>query len=360
MKIKTDKLLKIFKIFNSFVKIYGFFVSDYMNFVRLYSNNDKKIYCVVNNATDTKLIYSIDIDIEIEFDEIYMISEIYNILNNILHYSYFTLHDDKIFFGDDGFFTLSNIDLPEEKIEKLYSIDTSINEKYFEYDFIVDDDITSEITDIFNILTQLKSTGINTYFYKDDSLVFNFKDILVKKNTILSFMITDIVSLKIISMILLNSSGNRINYYRHDGYLVLKSDDFYIITKICDNTNDEQNLFLYNYFSKLEDNVQDILKLKLEFYNFVNIVSIFDNDSTIVINDNKAYIESKYKNYIGEFILEDLNIDFIVFTSILSKILDFLIKNKKIDSINFKIISIYNSKFLHFKNETIDILTEII
>jgi hypothetical protein len=356
MKIKTQEFLNAMSTLNEFHSMSNFFINEYKNFVRLYSNGSGLLYLIVNNCVDMKIIQQVKIEDGVILDKIYVISELVTIIKNISNYLEFNLDNNVIYF-DDGKFLLFTIEL-EDKKEELFNIDKLEAEKQFG----VDSDIEDEISSIFSIL-KLKSDSKeahNSYFYKNGGLFFNFKQIYIRKKSILSFIITDIFSLRIISSILLRNKGKIINY-KIDiqlNKLILYSEDFYIESSIFIEDENSMN-YLESYFTNIKKKYD--VKFKLEFFNFLNAANSFDDESILRFEDNKILVNSTMKQLIGEFNIESINDNFFIITKILYKLFEYVFKkNKNMNEINFSVVESNSSKFIYFNFDGIDLITEIV
>lgn len=352
MKINTNDIFNICNVLNVFQTLSKFFQNEYKNFCRFYSNGDGNLYVIANNYEDMKIIQKIGIEIGVEINKIYIIGEIYNIVKNIINYSTFELQDNLIYF-DDGRFSLISIDLSDTKIDEIYSLDKI---EILDKSFGVDNDLESELKNIFNILT-LKSDTINSYFYNDSNLFFNFKHIYVKKRSDLKFMITDIFSLKMLSIILLRNKGATVKYGVVNNKLVFNSEDFYIETSVFTEDKNTMN-YLGNYFNSKKDISK--ISLKLEFFNFVEAINYFDDESTIIFDNHKIYVNSAYKKFIAEFNFTEFPDSFIISTDTFYKLLSYVKKYNTEDSINFKIIDSNGSKFVYFNINDTELISEVI
>lgn len=358
MILKTLKFNKILKILNIFSTLSKVFVSEMSRFVRVYSSGGGKLYFIVNNETDLRIIQNVDIEKDIEIDSVYLISELSNIVENVLNYEDLKLEDDIIYF-DDGKFSLMKINLPQDKIDQVFYLDMEETDN----SFVVDTEIEKEIKDLFSIL-KLKAETVNSYFYDEGQLYFIFPDystIYIKKNSLLSFMITDMFSLRMISVILLKNLGKRVNYTSNNENLIIDSDDFYLETKIYKYDKNAVS-YLKQYFEDLK--IINEVTLKLEFFNFVNAINSFDEDSILNFSENSITVNSKmvnyqYRKFLGEFNFKENDKKFVISTKILFKILSYAIKNIKDDEISFKLLKIKNNDFIYFNINDVEILTEI-
>jgi hypothetical protein len=353
MKLKTNELINIFNILDGFLILSKAFTDTYKEYVRLFSNGDGKLYFISNNCEDFKIIQNVDIDRDIQIDKIYLINEMSNIIKNSVNYSELELIDDIIYFVDGKFtlFVINSID--EEKKEQLFNINKHNVEKHF----IVDGDLEDEIKDIFMLLNLKSTGGGNSYFYKDGSLFFNFNALYVKKESIISFIITDILSLRLISRILLKYKGSMIKYDNVNQKLIMNSDSFYLETSIFNEDTNSIN-YLTHCFENIEE--ENTINLKMEFANFVNAINTFDPESTLTFKNEEVIISSVHRKHVANFNIENINTEFIISTEILFKILSYIIKFKNINTLIFKLIRIKDNKFLQFEHENIKILTEII
>ncbi|MGA2433959.1 MAG: hypothetical protein ABSG25_01600 [Bryobacteraceae bacterium] len=353
MKLKTGELFTIFSILDSYTALSKAFTSEYKEYVRLYSKGDGKLYFIANNCEDLKIIQTTTIDIDTKIDKLYTVSELSNIVKNVMNYVEVELIDDIIYF-EDGKFTLFVIDsMNEDKKEELFNIQKYEVDKKFN----VDSDLEEELKDIF-LLLNLKSQGAsNSYFYKDGRLYFNFNELYIRKDSILNFIITDIISLRMISKILLKNKGSLVNYGTVNSKLVLDSNDFYIESSVFVEDENSVN-YLTSYFDKIVDEKQ--IKMKLEFVNFVSAINTFDSESTVTFKDDEVFISSKFRKNVANFKIENIESEFIISTDILYKVLSYIIKFKNVNSLDFKLISINDNKFLEFNYGTIKIITEVV
>ena len=353
MKIKTHEFYEVINIVNTFSILSKFFQNEYKRFLRLCSFGDGKLYIIVNNNEDMKLIQTINIETEYIIDKIYDINDIYTFVKNILNYTdfLFDVDNDKIIF-EDGEFSLINIPLSKDLIEDIFNIDR----KPTNNNFVVDDVMTKEIKDIFSILG-LKSNYANSFFYRDSNLFFNFRDLYIKKKSSLSFVVTDICSLRMISELLLINKDKEIKYGTNDNRLVFDSENFYLETYVYIEDERTKN-YLSSYF---ED--KQILKevdIKFEFSNFINAIYSIDKESTIVFKYDKVLINSAERKNIGQFTIENTDEYFSINTNILGKILNYYIKNSQEKSLNLKIVECKNDRYLYFKTKDgVEILTII-
>lgn len=359
MLIKTSEFYNAVSAINTFHSLSKFFSTTYKEYVRMYSIGDGKLYLIVNNCEDIKLIQYINIDTDIYIDKLYRIFDMNNFIKNILNYStfYFDIENNKIVF-DDGVFILLQGQLSDDIVEDIFTL----NKLNTTNNFIVDNNIEKELNDIFSILT-LKAAdkdSHNSFFYSNNNLFFNFKYIYVKKQSIMSFIITDIYSLRMISILLLNNKKKNVNYGIVNNKLIFESDTFYLETNIYLEDINTKN-YLESYFDEIVD-IKDI-EIKLEFFNFVNAINIYDDDSVIVFRNDIIFINSSKQKNIGFFKISPLNIDFdiTISTDVLYKILNYYLKSSNIDSLKFKIVSTKQTKFVYFKTESnVEILTEVI
>jgi hypothetical protein len=353
VKIKTGELFSMFSILDGYIALSKAFTNEYLNYVRFYSKGDGKLYLIVNNSEDLKIVQNTDIEQDAVIDKLYQISELSNIIKNVMNYTEIELIDDIIYF-EDGKFTLFVVDnMDEGKRDSLFNI-----QKYdVDKKFTIDDDLEEELKDIFSILN-LKSSGAgNSYFYKNGCLYFNFNELYIRKDSILNFIITDIISLRMISKILLKHKGSLVNYGTVDSKLVLQSDKFYVESSVFIEDENSVN-YLTGYFDKIVET--KTINMKLEFANFVNAVFAFDPESTLTFQNDEVFLCSSYRKSVADFKMEDINNEFIISSSVIYKILSYIIKSKGINSLIFRLIRINDNKFLEFDHDGVKILTEVI
>jgi len=352
MIINTLKLLTALNLADTFLKLSKFFPSPHKGLIRTYSNGDGKLYLIMNNAEDMKVCQNIDIDPGEKIDTVYSIVEFYNIVKNVINYSTLELKDDLIIFPD-GHFTLVSINFPEEKKNELFNLNFTSK---FDSEFSVTEDVIGELRNVFRVLT-LKSDRRNSYFHTGKDLFFNFSDIFVKRSSTLSFLVTDIFSLRLISLFLLKNKGAEIKYSISDDTLTLASDNFILESIVFEEDQDIKNYLQY-YFETFKS--IDELKIKLEFFNFISAVNYFDPEASLLFGNGKVLVQSRYQKFKAEF---STNIDssFIIGVGILFKIFDYIMKNNDDNFITFHIGSIGDKgRFIQFNTTETNIITEII
>lgn len=351
MIINTIKLYEALKNADVFLKLSKFFPSPHKELIRVFSNGDGKLNLIMNNDEDMKVCQILDIDVGETVDKMYSIVLFFNIIKNVINYSTIELKDDLITFTD-GIFSLVDINFPEQKKEEMFNLNfkENINDS-----FEVTEDVVNELRNIFRLLT-LKSDRKNSYFSNNNDLYFNFSDIFIKKNSTLSFLVTDIFSLRIISQFLLKNKNSNIYYKIEDDLLILKTDNFYLETLVFKEDEEIRDYLKYYFesFNKINE-----LKIKLEFFNFVSATFFFDENASIVFGGGKITIQSRYQKFKAEF-KTDITESFIVGVNVLYKILDFIIKNNEDNYINFNIGTIDSGRFISFESGETKILTEII
>ena len=166
-----------------------------------------------------------------------------------------------------------------------------------------------------------------------------------------------IFSLKMLSIILLRNKGATVKYGIIDDRLIFNSENFYIETNVFVEDKNTMN-YLGNYFNVKKD-ISEI-SLKLEFFNFVETVNYFDDESTIIFDNHKIYVNSTYKKFIAEFNFTEFPDSFIISTDTFYKLLSYVKKYNTKDTINFKIINSNNSKFIYFDVNKVQLMSEII
>lgn len=355
IRIKVREFLSVMSSVDSFVTLSRGYETPFKNYLRMFSNGDNKLKIIVNNCTCMKLIETIECeDFDNIFDKIFLISDVSLFIKNLINYSFIDVENDVLYY-DDGKYFLTSITLDDEKKNEIYNINKidGCNNK-----FGVDSEIEDEIKSIFNVL-KMRSDTHNYYFYRGGNLYFNFRDCYVKKNSILSFILTDIVSLRMIGDLLLKNKGKIISYKVEDDKLILYCDNFYFESNVALDDENANN-YLESFFVDIKK--LNTVKFKLEFYNTLNAVYTFDRNApaTVSIDDDKITFMQEGKT-IGEFIIENVNDQIMINSSVLYKIFEYMIKNdKNISDLNIDIIEVNNCRFFYFKVNKVEIITEVI
>ena len=367
INIETLELQRSMIIIDKFNKMSSFYTQEFKNYVRFLSQGDGVLYLIVNNTGDTKIILNIGVEEGIKIDKIYIIGELYNVIKNMINYSVITLEDNIIYFPD-GKFSLMPIELSQTRRDLIFGL----NDASLEYSerFIINDDTESEIKDIFKLLDLRSNSSTESYFFKDDYIYFNFRNIYVKKKSDLKFLVTDLFSLRMISIILLKNKYKEVFYEILEGKIYLKSDDFYFETRIFEEKQNTVD-FVGKYFNfkkekileKGEDGIVEELNINVEFFNFIEAVVSYDNESVVVFSDEKkVFIQSRYQDFVANFNIKKYDGNtFVISTENLHKILKYIMNEIKPENLKFKTINVNKSTFIFFdcEDKKLEIISEI-
>ena len=341
-----NKFLNVLATFQTLSKYYN---SDYTNMVRLYSSGNGILEMIVNNF-DLKMAEYITIEDGVKLDKLYLIEEIYGIVNTLKSYESFRLDSDVIYF-DDGKISVKEINLEKETKDEVFPIDLPFYDKNA---FKMETALTEEIAKIFKITEFRTKKARNYYYFDGDDINFYFHLIKVKKTSAFNMFNSDIFSLKIINSLFSIADGQEVFFNKNagDNKFVFNSDDWYVEGHNLKISADEKQYMNAVFKDKNEKTIATV-KTKLELLNFASIVCAFDVTSSLFFEKDKVKANSSQDYYQAVFNLTDeiqgKDSAFIIGTETLVKILKFIMAyEKKIESFEFRIVKNAMGAFARF------------
>lgn len=359
--VKTKEILPIMEVINEFYKLYKDIINhNYNVFFRVYSNNDNKFIMVVNNL-DIKIKFELPIEEEIKIDKIYHILEFYGIIKCMSVYEEMVLDFEKnyIKFNTDAEFLLKQVDIDDKEKNEIFSLkELSTSENKEEIN--INESLLDEFKIIKKIIDLKNQHFPNYYFYKDESMIFNLFDIYVKKDNTLININSDVVGFKFLTYLLDKKISENIIHFDVNDKFILKSDKYYVEGKKYKFDNNEKQNFIIKFFNEEFNNSREI-KIKLEFYNFINVILNMEKNSCVVFDNGTVRIQSADEELDASF-KTDFEGFFIVKTSILSKIFNFMMSTFSNNFNEFKLVfgESNNGKWLKIELPNVTLLTEII
>ena len=362
IKLNFYELEKIINILFTYFNYYKILLDNmYVRIFRFFYK-DKKLYIVYNNI-EIKVIFSFsDIKVEgneVEFDYVFSVTELYNIIKFINIYNEVIFDVDKLnfIFADDMYFGIKNIKLGSEVKEEIYNNRYLGNDEEIK-EILIDDNKMAEIKKIRKIFSLKNNKFNNVYFNKEDMTYFNFFNIYVRKyNNTFNFNL-DLFNFNILCDIIKNN--NIVKLAIKDNNIKLDDDTIIIINS--DIKIEEEDKYLVDRIFNDQKKLIENLNLKLEIFNFVSSVISRDSFASLVFDNGMIYVSSGKADFGYVFVNNNFNSYFVLNAVLLYKVLKFILSlcDKKIDYFEFKIIEYEKQNYIYINNKDVEVIFEVL